>query len=81
MQANKFIDEHRDPYDVESMCMQLHMEPSTYYAHQQCKRHPEMSSPRIKREEALCGHIQRIWHDNYGVYGARKIWRALLLVG
>lgn len=63
------------------MCHLLHMAPSTYYAHQQCQRHPELRSPRVRRDEQLCGHIQRIWHDNYGVYGARKVWHALLLEG
>lgn len=57
------------------------MAPSTYYAHQQCQRHPELHSQRIKRDEVLCEDIQRIWHDNYGVYGARKVWHALLLEG
>lgn len=63
------------------MCSELHMAPSSYYAHQQCQRHPELHSQRIKRDEVLCEDIQRIWHDNYGVYGARKVWHGLLPEG
>lgn len=45
---------------------------STYYAAK--KRLP---SARALRDAELDEHIQRIHADNYGVYGARKIWRQL----
>ena len=73
-----FIDEHRGCYSVESMCKQLHMAPSTYYAHAAIKRNPALRCNRAKTDEMLCEHILRIWHENYGVYGTRKVWHTLL---
>lgn len=57
------------------------MAPSTYYAHQQCQRNPGLRSSRVKRDEALCEQVLRIWHENYCVYGARKLWHQLLIEG
>jgi putative transposase len=45
---------------------------STYYAAR--KRPP---SARARRDAELDEHIRRIHADNYGVYGARKVWRQL----
>jgi putative transposase len=44
----------------------------TYYA--AVKRLP---SARAVRDEELKAHIRRVFDDNYGVYGARKVWRQL----
>jgi putative transposase len=46
--------------------------PSTYY--DQINRQP---SPRQVRDEILKAQITRVHTDNYGVYGARKVWLAL----
>ena len=46
--------------------------PSTYY--EQRDRAP---SRRQARDEVLKGEIERVHADNYGVYGARKVWLAL----
>ena len=46
--------------------------PSTYYAAR--SRAP---APRAVRDEALTAQIERVHADNYGVYGARKVWRQL----
>jgi putative transposase len=46
--------------------------PSTYYDHRD--RAP---SRRQARDEVLKGEIERVHADNYGVYGARKVWLAL----
>jgi putative transposase len=46
--------------------------PSTYY--DQRDRAP---SRRQARDEVLKGEIERVHADNYGVYGARKVWLAL----
>jgi len=32
---------------------------------------------RAKRDEALRPEIQRVFDDNYGVYGVRKVWKQL----
>jgi putative transposase len=46
--------------------------PSTYY--EQRDRAP---SRRQARDEVLKREIERVHADNYGVYGARKVWLAL----
>jgi putative transposase len=46
--------------------------PSTYYEHR-----GRVPSRREQRDEDLAGRIQRVHRENYGVYGARKVWLAL----
>ena len=46
--------------------------PSTYY--DAYRRQPCSS---MRRDEQLCEHIARVHAENYGVYGARKVWVAL----
>ncbi len=72
-----FIDQHRDAYGVEPICAVLPIAPSSYYRHKELQRHPERRSQRAKRDEALQVQISRVWHDNHGVYGARKVWKQL----
>ena len=33
--------------------------------------------PRVRRDAALRGEIRRVWEENFGVYGVRKVWRQL----
>jgi putative transposase len=72
-----FIDEHREKYGVEPICNQLPIAPSTFYDHQVKQRDPERRSNRAKRDDALCPEIQRVWDENFQVYGAHKVWRQL----
>jgi putative transposase len=71
----RFIDEHRDRFGgVEPICRVLtghgwKIAPSTYYA---AKTRPR--SAREIRDERLAVHIRRVHQDNYGVYGAHKVW-------
>ena len=67
-----YIDQHRDRYGVEPICRVLPIAPSTYY---QASGRPR--SARRRRDEELKVEIRRIYDDNFGVYGARKIWRQL----
>ena len=76
-----FVDEHRAVYGVEPICRVLPIAPSTYYAHAHCQAAPERRSPRTRRDEVLSGHIQRVWEENFQVYGVRKVWRQLLREG
>ncbi len=76
-----FVDEHRDTYGVEPICRLLQIAPSTYYVHQAKRADPELRSNRACRDEVLCGEIRRIWEENFGVYGARKVWRQLVREG
>ena len=79
----RFIAEHKDRRDgglrwgVESICATLTehgcpVAPSTYY--EAVGRPP---SARALREEQLGPQIARVHADNYGVYGARKVWLQL----
>lgn len=72
-----FVDEHRAVYGVEPICRVLPIAPSTYYAHAHRQAAPERRSPRTRRDEVLSGHIQRVWEENFQVYGVRKVWRQL----
>lgn len=72
-----FIDAHRNLYGVEPICEVLPIAPSTYYEHKTWERDPEQRSARAKRDDVLCSAIQRVWKDNFCVYGARKVWLQL----
>jgi putative transposase len=67
-----FVDQHRDRFGVEPICRQLQIAPSTYYA-----RRTRPASARAARDAVLQEQIATIFRDNYGVYGADKIWAAL----
>ena len=75
------VDEHRHTYGVESICQVLQIAPSGYWRHVQRQREPSRRSQRARRDEHLMPHIERIWHANHGVYGARKVWRQMLREG
>jgi putative transposase len=66
------IDAHRGRFGVEPICRVVGVPDSTYYA---AKR--RLPSARRRRDTQLKLEIQRVWDDNYQVYGARKIWRQL----
>ena len=66
------IDALRDRFGVEPICRVVGVPASTYYA---AKRRPP--SARRRRDVQLKLEIQRVFDDNYQVYGARKIWRQL----
>jgi putative transposase len=67
-----YIDRHKDRFGVEPICRLLPIAPSTYYARKQ--RPP---SARAVRDARLKAEIRRVYDDNFGVYGARKVWRQL----
>jgi putative transposase len=72
-----FIDDHRVEHGVESICQQLEIAPSTYYEHKARLADPSKLSRRAVRDGELCVAIERVWKENFGVYGARKVWRQL----
>jgi len=73
-----FIDAHRGQYGVEPMCRELPIAPSSqYYAHKAREADPICLPPRLQRDRILVPEIQRIHEENFGVYGARKVWRQL----
>ena len=72
-----FIDEHRDAYGVEPICRVLPIAPSTYRAHAAGRADPDRASAREKRDAVLREEIGRVFQENFGVYGVRKVWRQL----
>jgi putative transposase len=72
-----FIDAHRAEYGVESICAQLPIAPSTYYEHKAREIDPTRAPSREQRDRELKPEIQRVWDDNFQVYGVRKVWRQL----
>ncbi|RLR18545.1 IS3 family transposase, partial [Salmonella enterica subsp. diarizonae serovar 48:i:z] len=71
----------RDEHGVGPVCHELDIAPSTYYRHQQHRRHPERRSQRVQRDDLLKPEIQRVYDENHSVYGVRKVWRQLLREG
>jgi putative transposase len=67
-----YIESHRDRYGVEPICEVLPIAPSTYY---DARSRPP--SARALRDEELKAEIRRVHAQNFGVYGARKVWRQL----
>ncbi len=72
-----FVDSHQAEYGVQPVLRALEdtpaqIAPSTYYA---AKTRP--TSARSRRDAALIEMIKQIHAENYGVYGARKIWHEL----
>lgn len=72
-----FIDDHREEYGVEPICAVLPIAPSTYYAHKAREADPDLRPARAQRDEELRPEIQRVWKENFQVYGVRKVWRQL----
>jgi putative transposase len=68
----RYIDEHRRSFGVEPICRTLAVAPSTYYA---AKARPP--SARSVSDATLADVIGRVHRANFGVYGIRKVWKAL----
>ena len=69
-----YIDDHRDRFGVEPICRQLPIAPATYYEYKARERDPERVPARHRRDTELRPEIERVWEDNFRVYGARKVW-------
>ena len=72
-----FIDQHKQRYGVEPICRQIQIAPSSYYEHKAREHDPERLPARVKRDRILEHDIQRVWDENFRVYGANKVWRQL----
>lgn len=73
----EFVDSQREEHGVQPVLEALkqtpvEIAPSTYYA---AKARPE--SVRAARDRELVEKIEQVHEDNYGVYGARKVWAEL----
>jgi transposase InsO family protein len=76
-----FIEAHRDEYGVEPICEVLPIAPATYYEHRSRRIDPDRRPERVKRDDELRVQIERVWSENFSVYGAEKVWRQLLREG
>ena len=72
----RYIDAHREEFGVEPICKVMQFAPSTYHA---SKTRP--MPPRAIRDVLLKVVVARVFEDNYGVYGVRKMWKALRRAG
>jgi len=68
----RFIEQRRDRFGVELLCRTLGTSPSTHYA-----RRSRPPSARAITDAWLHEEIERVFKENYSVYGARKLWRQL----
>ncbi len=68
-------------HGVESICRVLPIAPSTYYACLAVRADPSKASARQQRDVVLRPKIQKVWDDNWKVYGVRKAWRQLCREG
>ena len=73
----RFISEHKSRFGVEPICRVLtdHGVPIAQSSYYDAIRRPP--SAWAVRDGQLKAHIARVHADNYGVYGARKVWLAL----
>jgi putative transposase len=67
-----FIEAHRGRFGVEPICRVMALAPSTFWA---ARSRPP--SDRSLRDEFLKPEIRRVHKENYGVYGAHKLWKQL----
>jgi len=72
-----FIDDHRDAYGVEPICRVLPIAPSTYHERVAQRRDPSRLSARAQSDLALKPEVLRVFAENFGVYGVRKVWRQM----
>ena len=72
-----FIDEHRGAYGVEPICRVLPIAPSTYHEHAVRCADPSRLPARAQCDAKLQAEIRRVFEENLGVYGVRKVWRQL----
>lgn len=75
------LDTLSESHGVGPVCHELDIAPSAYYRHKEYRQHPEKRSQRDRRDDQLKLEIQRVYDENYSVYGVRKIWHQLLREG
>jgi putative transposase len=71
-----FVEQNRATFGVEPICGTLQIAPSSYYA---ARNRPP--SARTLADGELKGKISEIHAENFAVYGAYKVWRALARKG
>ncbi|MBL8688023.1 MAG: IS3 family transposase [Rhodospirillaceae bacterium] len=72
-----FIDDHRGAHGGEPICKVLPIAPSTYHDHAARRADLAKLSARAQRDLVLKPEIERVFAENFEVYGARKVWRQM----
>ena len=72
-----FIDDHRADHGVEPICKVLPIAPSTYHTHAARRADPAKLPARAQWDLALKPEIDRVFAENFRVYGVRKVWHQL----
>ena len=72
-----FTDDHRGAYGVEPICKVLPIAPSTYHAHAAKRGDPGKLCACATRDVLLKAEVERVFTENFEVYGVRKVWRQL----
>ena len=73
----RFITAHRATYGVEPICTCCRSPRRRSSASARNNRTPRSVRLRALRDDELRALIQRVHHENFGVYGPRKVWRQL----
>ncbi len=76
-----FVDDHRDAYGIEPICKVLPIAPSTCHDHAAKRRDPSKLSARAQRDAVAKPEVQRVFDENFQVYGVRKVWRQMTREG
>lgn len=66
-----------DAYGVEPICRVLPIAPSSYHERVAQRRDPGRRSARSRRDDEIKPEIMRVFAENFGVYGVRKVWRQM----
>ena len=81
-----FVDDHRAACGAEPICRVLPAKsqsdlrgiaPSTYHEHVARRADPSRLLPRAERDAELRQEVERVFEENLGVYGVRKVWHQL----
>jgi putative transposase len=71
-----FMEAHVSDFGVEPMCRVLQIAPSTWHEYARRKADLGRLPRRAKRNAALSVQIRRVFDENFGVYGVRKVFKA-----
>jgi putative transposase len=72
-----FMEAHVGDFGVEPICRVLQIAPSTWHEHARRKTDPSRRPARARRDAELSVQSRRVFFENFGVYGVRKVWRQL----
>jgi hypothetical protein len=62
-----FIDAHRKDLDIEPICHELAIAPSSYHEHAAHLADPDKRSARARRDDEIKRYIQRVHAANFGL--------------